>query len=74
MRARTYCEIRQVDTMDTLRAWATAMEVPVEQRGVTLEDHDVYTATHGVTTLVCVVPNRRHRRPPLNWESPFERM
>jgi hypothetical protein len=32
---------------------------------------DVYAATYGPTTLVCVVPNSR-QPPPLVWESPFE--
>ncbi|WP_052745826.1 hypothetical protein [Allosalinactinospora lopnorensis] len=70
----TVCEIRQVPDMDTLRYWARAMEVPVQQIGITLDGNDVMGATHGPTTLVCVVPTRGPRRPPLKWESPFERM
>ncbi|WP_046470866.1 hypothetical protein [Allosalinactinospora lopnorensis] len=73
MNPTTYCEIRQVPDLDTLHAWASSMGVPVRQRGITLEGNDVYAATHGTTTLVCVVPNR-HQPPPLNWESPFEHM
>ncbi|WP_046470082.1 hypothetical protein [Allosalinactinospora lopnorensis] len=71
----TVCEIRQVPDMDTLRYWARAMGVTVEQRGITLEGNDIYGATYGVTTLVCVVvPTDRPRRPPLHWESPLEHM
>ncbi|MBB4934894.1 hypothetical protein F4561_005788 [Lipingzhangella halophila] len=70
----TYCEIREVADMAALRGWATAMGVHVQRHGTTLEGHDIFSATHGVTTLVCVVPADRAVLPPPVWRSPFERV
>ncbi|WP_116246283.1 hypothetical protein [Nocardiopsis sp. FIRDI 009] len=71
MRRRTVCEIRQVASMTELRLWARVHGTRIRWMGATTDGGEIWGATRGVATRVCVTPpdGRVH---PIVWRSPFE--
>ncbi|WP_160051415.1 hypothetical protein [Nocardiopsis sp. FR26] len=66
------CDIRELDSLPALYAWAAAHGARVTYAGPTLEGEPVYEATRGPVTRVA----REHRPDPyphpLVWRSPLE--
>ncbi|MFV2195535.1 hypothetical protein [Nocardiopsis sp. LOL_012] len=70
-RPRTVCDIRTLPTKDALRAWAREHGARVRWMGATLDGGEVWGATRGVVTRVCVTaPDGRPH--PAVWRSPLE--
>ncbi|WDZ91706.1 hypothetical protein [Nocardiopsis sp. HUAS JQ3] len=75
MKARVcVCDIRELPTLQGLRAWAAAHRCRVIYLGPTLEGQPLYGATRGTVTRVA----REHRPDPrphrLVWASPLEHL